>query len=204
MVLADYVADTRRNWEGFAQVDPMWAILTGPKMRAKWDQGEFMASGEVEVANIFATLECEKVSVLRGRALDFGCGLGRLTLPLARRFDSAVGVDIAEGMVCQAREIGADVASLTYVNNPMPDLKCFGSGHLISSCRSLLCSTCRSKWLKDILRNLCACSRRAESVFFRCRPAARCPCSGVFCGKSVLSLFLYSGNAGTGSDIAWK
>ena len=36
-------------------------------------------------------------------ALDFGCGVGRLLVPLARRCPSVVGVDVADSMLAQAR-----------------------------------------------------------------------------------------------------
>ena len=39
----------------------------------------------------------------RRRALDFGCGVGRLSLPLASRFETVTGVDISEPMVVAAR-----------------------------------------------------------------------------------------------------
>jgi trans-aconitate methyltransferase len=38
------------------------------------------------------------------RALDFGCGVGRLTAPLARRAGAVVGVDIAPTMLQHARQ----------------------------------------------------------------------------------------------------
>lgn len=42
---------------------------------------------------------------LRGRALDVGCGSGRLTLALADQFDSMVGIDLSPIRVAQARAI---------------------------------------------------------------------------------------------------
>jgi 2-polyprenyl-3-methyl-5-hydroxy-6-metoxy-1,4-benzoquinol methylase len=33
------------------------------------------------------------------RVLDFGCGVGRVTLPLARRVDAVVAIDIADSML---------------------------------------------------------------------------------------------------------
>jgi SAM-dependent methyltransferase len=36
-------------------------------------------------------------------ALDFGCGVGRLSVALAKRLDSIVGVDVSSGMLRKAR-----------------------------------------------------------------------------------------------------
>lgn len=51
-----------------------------------------------------------------GSALEFGCGVGRLLLPLARRFDSVTGVDVSRSMLGEAdlhcRRTGADNVDL--------------------------------------------------------------------------------------------
>jgi SAM-dependent methyltransferase len=48
------------------------------------------------------------------RALDFGCGAGRLTLPLADRFGAVVGVDIAPSMLALARTRAAGRPGLEF------------------------------------------------------------------------------------------
>jgi len=58
------------------------------------------------------------------RALDFGCGAGRLTIALADRVRSAVGVDISEPMLAKARDL--DTAHrCTFVRNDGADLAQF-------------------------------------------------------------------------------
>lgn len=37
------------------------------------------------------------------RALDFGCGVGRITIPMARICPQVVGVDVADSMLEEAR-----------------------------------------------------------------------------------------------------
>jgi trans-aconitate methyltransferase len=39
----------------------------------------------------------------QGAALDFGCGVGRVLVPMAARYASVVGVDVAETMLIEAR-----------------------------------------------------------------------------------------------------
>ncbi len=63
--------------------------------------------------------------VPRARALDFGCGVGRVTRELARHFKSVVGVDVAPSMIRKARELSADVE---YVLNERDDLSFVPSG----------------------------------------------------------------------------
>ncbi len=95
----------RRHWNVFAGSKPMWSNLTGPELGDRsWDPEAFLATGEAEIA---ATLrranELGVAPRTRSRALDFGCGVGRLTQALGRRFSSADGVDIARAMLREAR-----------------------------------------------------------------------------------------------------
>jgi SAM-dependent methyltransferase len=96
--------ELRRHWDAFAQTDPLWAVLTSPEKRhGAWDVDEFFASGEEEISRVFARLDetCRRhgVSPQLGDALDFGCGVGRLTQALAGRCERVTGVDIAPHMV---------------------------------------------------------------------------------------------------------
>jgi ubiquinone/menaquinone biosynthesis C-methylase UbiE len=65
----------------------------------------------------------------RGRALDFGCGVGRLTQALAGHFEEVAGVDIASSMVEQARAMNAYGARCSYHLNERSDLSAFPDGH---------------------------------------------------------------------------
>ncbi len=50
----------------------------------------------------------------RRRALDFGCGLGRLTQALADHCDEVVGLDVAPSMIAQARTFNRHGARVRY------------------------------------------------------------------------------------------
>lgn len=98
------LAEHQRDWEDLARLDPLWAIASAPDRRhGAWDDEEFMATGRRKAASIVRTLDQLGAPATRRRTLDFGCGVGRVTIPLADHFDEAVGVDIAPAMVDQAR-----------------------------------------------------------------------------------------------------
>jgi SAM-dependent methyltransferase len=119
--IGDYAAD----WEANARVDARFAILSDPGHGEEWTTAEFLATGEEEIAAVFSHLDEVGVApAARGRALDFGCGVGRLTRALGRRFDEAVGVDVAPTMVEQARALGPD-ANVSFVVNQAADLGVF-------------------------------------------------------------------------------
>jgi SAM-dependent methyltransferase len=104
-----------RDWDDLALVDPFWAVLaTDEKRGGGWELDEFLATGEADVEQILATAAQLRRPARRERALDFGCGVGRLTHALARRFDEVVGVDVSERMVEHARRLNADMANATF------------------------------------------------------------------------------------------
>ena len=119
----------RHDWEQLAEVDPLWAVLTRPDKRGgRWDRDEFLATGEREVVEVLRTAAQLKIPLRHRRALDFGCGPGRLTRALAGRFETAVGVDISDGMVAAARTLNADVESCEFRVNKSTDLGQFDDG----------------------------------------------------------------------------
>src|SRR6266566_1796675 len=93
----------QRNWDLLGRTDPLWAILFDPTKRGnRWRPEEFFATGRQEVARLLADLDRVGVPVRPGRALDFGCGAGRLTQALAEPFEEVDGVDIAPSLLALA------------------------------------------------------------------------------------------------------
>jgi SAM-dependent methyltransferase len=95
--------DLQQTWHDLGKLDPLWAILSAPDKRGnRWDLREFFALGEQEIAD---RLQRAARWGLPGRreALDFGCGVGRLTQAMCGHFERAAGVDIAPSMIKQAR-----------------------------------------------------------------------------------------------------
>jgi 2-polyprenyl-3-methyl-5-hydroxy-6-metoxy-1,4-benzoquinol methylase len=87
-------------WELAAQRDPLWAVLSDPAKRGRqWDLRAFFETGAREVSLLLYQLRRLGHSPATGRALDFGCGVGRLTQPLALMFDEAIGVDASPTMI---------------------------------------------------------------------------------------------------------
>ena len=77
----------------------MYAALSRKELAGKrWDADAFFANGRAEIADVMAYVAGLGVNLQRGRALDFGCAIGRLTQALGAQFDEAVGVDIAAVM----------------------------------------------------------------------------------------------------------
>jgi SAM-dependent methyltransferase len=93
----------RRHWEDLASSDPMWVILTEPGREGRWTPEDFFRNGREEIDRLFSALSSLGISARPAVALDFGCGLGRLTQALCERFGRVHGIDISETMVAGAR-----------------------------------------------------------------------------------------------------
>jgi SAM-dependent methyltransferase len=119
----------RRDWETLADADPLWAVLTDPARKGgRWEPEEFLATGEAELADVLAAAGRLGLPATGAAFLDFGCGAGRITRAAAARFERAVGVDIAEGMVQTARRLNRDCRGAEFVVNTRPDLGLFADG----------------------------------------------------------------------------
>jgi len=113
------------NWENLAQNDPMWAILTVPdKKGKKWKPSEFFATGEGQVSHAMKVVQ-EHGDVRRNAALDFGCGIGRLTNALAKQFKDAYGVDFSPTMINLAKKYTPH-SNCHFILNQNSDLSIFG------------------------------------------------------------------------------
>ncbi|MCH8868547.1 MAG: class I SAM-dependent methyltransferase [Chloroflexi bacterium] len=116
----------QRTWEAFGKDDPMFAILSvQDKRRGRWDRQEFFESGLLEIRSVMAYLTSVQLKPANGMALDFGCGIGRLTQALADYFDKCTGVDIAPSMISLAHEYNNNKARCEYVLNENADLRIF-------------------------------------------------------------------------------
>lgn len=120
------IRDLQKNWDAIGRSDPLWAILTAPEKRGGlWEMGEFLETGRRDIGAIMRRLVALGFPILHGRALDFGCGVGRLTQALCDHFDECVGIDIAPSMIEQARRLNRFGERCRYFVNDSDDLALF-------------------------------------------------------------------------------
>jgi SAM-dependent methyltransferase len=111
------------EWDALARLDPLWAILSRPEAReGGWSPDEFFATGEAEIVAVLSHAEArpEHWRV----AIDFGCGVGRLTRALGERFAHCYGLDASTEMIARARRLNADRANCSF---EVADLSGFAS-----------------------------------------------------------------------------
>jgi SAM-dependent methyltransferase len=116
-----------RYWNAVGRREPFDAILTtdGGARGGQWEIESFFSTGRDDVARFMADLSRIVPSAGRGTALDFGCGVGRISRALADHFESVVGVDIASSMVARAQDLNNASPRCRFVANNAPHLKRF-------------------------------------------------------------------------------
>jgi 2-polyprenyl-3-methyl-5-hydroxy-6-metoxy-1,4-benzoquinol methylase len=101
-----------KKWEYFAKTNPYFAVSTYEKFKSenldKVALKDFFESGEEYVKRIWRDIENNFQTEFKPRkAIDFGCGVGRITLPIAKRCEMVTGIDISENMLKEARQNSA-------------------------------------------------------------------------------------------------
>jgi SAM-dependent methyltransferase len=95
------------RWEAYAAREPYFAVLTDPKfLRANLTpdrEREFFDSGEALVTLALRMIEPLAPIFTPRSVLEYGCGAGRLAIPLARRPGAVTAVDRSPTMLDVAR-----------------------------------------------------------------------------------------------------
>ncbi len=164
----------RRNWENLGKTDPMWAILTeAGKEGGKWDEDEFFRTGLDYVAWLGSWLGLHGIEVPKGDALDFGCGIGRLTQALAPHFTSTTGVDISAPMIELARQKNRHGEAVRYVCNARPDLSVFADGAFAFVQTAIVLQHMRPDYALSYIREFLRVLRPGGLAFFQIPTAER-------------------------------
>jgi SAM-dependent methyltransferase len=120
------LTELQRHWDTFGKTTPLWSILTDPtKQEDDWDLPDFFKTGVEEIGASLDHVRALGLALSPGRALDFGCGIGRLTQALCAHFRESVGVDIAPSMIALARQHNQYGPRCQYTLNQTDDLAQF-------------------------------------------------------------------------------
>jgi 2-polyprenyl-3-methyl-5-hydroxy-6-metoxy-1,4-benzoquinol methylase len=160
--------ETRKNWTALGEHDAMWVVLTDPAKKGnRWTPEDFFATGQREVADIFARLQQAGVLPATGHALDFGCGLGRLSQALATRFESVDGVDISSSMIRQAADFNKFPSRVNYHVNPRDDLATFATGGYDFICSMIALQHIPPRFQNNYLRDFLRLLKPGGAAYFQ-------------------------------------
>jgi len=98
-----------KQWERFGRRCPSFGVYSDDRLREgrvdEKDLEDFFRSGEEWVSTVFETIEAHLLRPFRpGSSLDFGCGVGRIVIPLSARSGEVYGVDVSPPMLEEARK----------------------------------------------------------------------------------------------------
>jgi SAM-dependent methyltransferase len=103
--LVERVAQT---WTAIGREEPHWSVLSSEAFKSEnieQNSGRFYESGADDAHLVMAILaRCGLSSVDLPRAVEYGCGVGRVTSYLADAFSELVGIDISESHLALAKE----------------------------------------------------------------------------------------------------
>lgn len=105
----------QRDWDDLALLNPLDSILARFDSGGDWTESEFFLEGEKEISDVLARCSAKGITLDHGRALDFGCGVGRLTRALASRFELCIGADVSAAMLDGARRLNAHVPNVRFM-----------------------------------------------------------------------------------------
>jgi SAM-dependent methyltransferase len=167
-------------WEYHALTDPMWAILTDPtKTGGRWTPEEFFATGLQEITDVMAKADRWGLPLQRKRALDFGCGVGRLTQALGDRFERVTGVDISPTMLELARKYNRHGDRCEFVWNAEPNLRLFADRSFDMIYSNITLQHIVPRHTRNYLREFLRLLAPGGLLLFQIPGNAHCPYPGV-------------------------
>jgi len=113
-------------WQQLGETEPHFSVLTSERFQTskiKDNQTDFYNSGRADVERLLKTLQRNGIDIESLKmCLEYGCGLGRVTYWLAKRFENVVGYDISEPHLNLAsehlKEMGVENVSLRHIKKP--------------------------------------------------------------------------------------
>lgn len=109
--MAAALRDTDADWRHLGDTEPYWGVFSLPAYKSDSLTPQtldgFYAAGRADIDHIARACEQGGFGPLRAnRALDFGCGVGRLAEAMTAYADHVTGFDISPGMLETARRRG--------------------------------------------------------------------------------------------------
>lgn len=106
--MAKLYAKTAAQWHHLGETEPYWSVITQENyLQRHFQQSRevFYATGEQEAKVLDSTLERHLFEGSpSGRCVELGCGVGRVTGALARRYREVVAIDISSPHLQLAEE----------------------------------------------------------------------------------------------------
>lgn len=181
--MEDDLARDKERWDTLGKEDPLWVILTDPSKRGhKWNIDDFFQTGKQEIESLMNEIDnlSLKTPLIRGKALDFGCGVGRLTRALATYFNEVTGLDISPSMIDNARKFNTVGERLNYCVNDRADLAPIPSDSIDLLYSSITLQHIRKEFIGDYIAEFIRVVTRNGLVVFQLPAGYNLTLKGLF------------------------
>lgn len=168
------IKNLQKTWDEFGKTKPLWAIASS---RTDWSLEEFFASGVESVNDVMRYVDGLGHQFDRGSALDFGCGVGRLSQAMIPPFDEVWGVDIAPSMIEQAREYNRHGERCRYFLHEENDLGFLEPGRFDFVLSLIVLQHMKPVYAKEYIREFVRVLKPGGLAVFQV-PAGRAPYRG--------------------------
>ncbi len=114
----------KRYWNRRARQDP-FHFVDSRQVRGRPDLPRFWRAGEEALEGMLGELGLQLTGA--EDVVEIGCGVGRLTRPLAARVRSVQALDVSEEMLARARELNGELDNVQWLHGdgrtlaPLPD-----------------------------------------------------------------------------------
>ncbi len=118
----------KQDWDRRAQIDPYyWVAATQEADLESYENSaqidcEAFLKGFLKIKDLEWSEQMAKTLFQDQVLLDLGCGIGRMTAPLASYFKKAIGVDVSEQMIIKAKSLHETIENLSFYSNSGTDL----------------------------------------------------------------------------------
>lgn len=104
----EWAARMKSDWNARAERDPLyWTVNSVPE--GTWDTDEYLYTGETTVRDTLDVFFADMgLNASAMDAFEIGCGAGRITCALAKRFRWVTGTDVSGVMVNRAKKMTSD------------------------------------------------------------------------------------------------
>jgi methionine biosynthesis protein MetW len=109
-----------RFWDARAREDAFWFVDSRLEYGSP-DEDAFWSGGEQALDRLLGALGAELPD--GAVAVDIGCGVGRLTRPLAARAASVLAVDVSSEMLAEARRLNAELDNVEWLHGDGESLR---------------------------------------------------------------------------------
>jgi len=123
--LFDHVS---QEWEKLGREQPAWSVLSVDKYKDVPPASippSFYKSGEAQVGQVVKALRRHNIRPRFTKTVEYGCGIGRITFPLAQRSTSIVAYDISRAHleVARTQAVRRKATNVRFEHIDRPDVK---------------------------------------------------------------------------------